>query len=126
MLPLLRVLTSEAGTLAAHAEAYADLAADEISAFRRHWLRSALAWIVAAVCALSTLLLGGVALMLWATVPVAIEGRQWLLIAVPAVPGVSTLVAVWYARRVPDLPAFAELRQQMRQDLSMLQESLSR
>lgn len=125
MISLLRVVTGEAHTLAAHAGAYAELAGDEFAAFGQQWSRRAMAWAIAGASAFLALGLGGVALMLWAVMPDA-GSRSWLLIVVPALPAVTAVGAWMAARRRRVVPPFAELRAQVEQDLALLQESLAR
>lgn len=125
MLPLLRVLASEPDALVEHAAAYADLASDELQELQAHWVRRLLWLAVAAVAGLAALLLGGVALMLWAALPEIDAGRVWLLWVVPLVPGLVAVFGVLAARRIDARPAFGNLRAQLREDMAMVREGLS-
>ncbi len=125
MLPLLRALAGEPGALVDHATAYADLAGEELQRLGQGWSRR-LAWLIAAgASALAALVLAGVALLLWATLPAPDASREWLLWAVPALPAVLSAVAVAAARYSAQQPAFAELRGQLRQDLELVREGLA-
>lgn len=125
MLPLLRVLASEPDALVEHAAAYADLASDELQELQAHWVRRLLWLAVAAVAGLAALLLGGVALMLWAALPEIDAGRVWLLWVVPLVPGLVATFSVLAARRIDARPAFGNLRAQLREDMAMVREGLA-
>lgn len=125
MLPLLRVLASEPDALVEHAAAYADLASDELQELQAHWVRRLLWLAVAAVAGLAALLLGGVALMLWAALPAIDAGSVWLLWVVPLVPGLVAVFGVFTARRIDARPAFGNLRAQLREDMAMVREGLA-
>ena len=125
MLPLLRVLASEPDALVEHAAAYADLASDELQELQAHWVRRLLWLAVAAVAGLAALLLGGVALMLWAALPAIDTGRAWLLWTVPLVPGLVAVFGVLAARRIDERPAFGNLRAQLREDMALVREGLA-
>ncbi|WP_428417503.1 hypothetical protein [Methylibium sp.] len=125
MLPLLRVLASEPDALVEHAAAYADLASDEWQQLQVHWAQRLLWLAIAAVAALAALMLGGVALMLWAALPSIESGRAWLLWAVPLVPGFVAACSVLAARRIDQRPAFGNLRAQLREDMALVREGLA-
>jgi len=125
MLPLLRVLASEPDALVEHAAAYADLASDELQELQAHWVRRLLWLAIAAVAGLTALILGGVALMLWAALPAIDTGRAWLLWMVPLVPGLVAVFGVLAARRIDERPAFGNLRAQLREDMALVREGLA-
>ncbi|WP_428422586.1 hypothetical protein [Methylibium sp.] len=125
MLPLLRVIANEPGTLVEHATAYADLASDELQSLSDHWSRRLVWLIVAAVAALATLVLAGMAVMLWAVVPPHETAHAWLLVAVPVVPAIVALVALQGVRSMGQRPAFDTLRAQLREDLALVREGLA-
>lgn len=125
MLPLLRVLASEPDALVEHAAAYADLASDELQELQAHWVRRLLWLAIAAVAGLTALILGGVALMLWAALPAIDTGRAWLLWTVPLVPGLVAVFGVLAARRIDERPAFGNLRAQLREDMALVREGLA-
>ncbi|WP_430417930.1 hypothetical protein [Methylibium petroleiphilum] len=125
MLPLLRVLASEPDALVEHAAAYADLASDELQELQAHWVRRLLWLAVAAVAGLAALLLGGVALMLWAALPAIEASRVWLLWVVPLIPGLVAVFGALTARRIDARPAFGNLRAQLREDMAMVREGLA-
>lgn len=125
MLPLLRVLTSEPDTLVEHAAAYADLASDEFQQLQAHWAQRLLWLAIAVVAGLASLILGGVALMLWAALPTIETGRAWLLWLVPLVPGLMASFSLLAARRIDARPAFGNLRAQLREDMALVREGLA-
>lgn len=126
MLPLLRVIASEPEALAEHAAAYADLAGDELQRLQAQWGRRALWFVVSAVAGFTALLLGGVALMLWAVVPPRDGAPVWLLLAVPLLPLAVAVGAAWIAHRQSAAPPFAVLRAQLREDLDLVREGIAR
>lgn len=125
MLPLLRVLTSEPDTLVEHAAAYVDLASDEFQQLQAHWAQRLLWLAIAVVAGLASLILGGVALMLWAALPAIETGRAWLLWLVPLVPGLMASFSLLAARRIDARPAFGNLRAQLREDMALVREGLA-
>lgn len=121
MLPTLRMLAGEMPTLAAHAEAYVELAARELAQAARRW--SVRAALLAAAAGLMLLAVGlaGVGLMLWAALPAEPAGpARWMLWALPS--GIACIAAITaaLASRLPASPAFVELRLQWRQDMALL------
>lgn len=119
--PLLRLVASQPQLLADHAEAYASLVSDELgrsaASFKQRMLLNAVALCLVGVAAV----LGGVAVMLWATLPPASMQAPWALIAAPAVPAVVAVVCALFGMRGSG-DTFAELKQQVAADLVMLRE----
>ena len=119
--PLLRLVATQPQLLADHAEAYGGLVSEEIarsvSGLKQRLLLSAVALGLIAVA----VVLGGVALMLWAVIPSASMQAPWALWAVPGVPALIGLVCLLLGRNQPP-NAFSELKQQIAADLSMLRE----
>ncbi|MEP6872811.1 MAG: hypothetical protein ABI887_00440 [Burkholderiales bacterium] len=107
--------------LADHVEAYAALVNEElgdaVSVWKQRVLLSAIALGLLAVGAM----LGGVALMLWAVMPTPNVRAAWALVIVPAVPIVVSLLCLLACRR--EMPsAFADVKQQLAVDFTMLRE----
>jgi hypothetical protein len=66
-------------------------------------------------------MLGGVALMLWAVIPTPNIRAAWALVIVPAVPIVVSLLCLLACQR--EMPrAFADVKQQLAADFTMLRE----
>jgi uncharacterized membrane protein YqjE len=121
MHPLLRLLTRRPELLAEHAQAYAELAAAELTVASGTWRRQLLLNILALACLCGAALLGGVALMLWAVMPVATSTAAWVLWCVPLLPAVIGLVCGAAAQRSPGSTAsFHNLRQQLKTDAALL------
>ena len=123
MHPLLQLLTTQPHLLADHAQAYGELAGVELARVSTAWKRRAVLGAVGLVCLAVTAVLAGVALMFWATIPVAQMPAPWLLVVTPlatAVVAVGCLLAL----RTGDEPgAFEEIRQQVQADIAMLREA---
>lgn len=121
--PLFRLVATQPELLGQHAQAYGELVGTELSAQARVWSRRALL-LALALCLLGvTVVLAGVAIMLWAT-SVPEPRAAWVLLAVPSVSGVAAIACYLLARQrsEADAQAFAELRRQMQADLSLLRE----
>lgn len=119
--PLLHLIATRPHLIAEHAEAYAELAADELSRAAAAWkLRIALQAIGVGLIAVAAIL-GGVALMLWAVTPPNELHAPWALIVAPLAPLVVALGCLARAGKPVD-SAFGNLREQMRADLVMLRE----
>ena len=119
--PLLRLVATQPELLADHAEAYAGLVSEEIGKTAAAWKKRALVNAIALGSLAVSVVLIGVALMLWAVIPVTTMVAPWALIATPAVPAlIAVICAVIGRSRGTD--AFADLKQQLAADLSMLRE----
>ena len=69
-----------------------------------------------------SLVLAGVAVMLWAVTPLPQIHQPLALLATPLVPAVTAIFCWWYARGLNEERVFDKLRQQIRADLLMLRE----
>ncbi len=120
--PLLRLIATEPQVLGDHVEAYAELVGDEVRKTGSAWgLRLGL--YAAALCLLGvSLVLAGVALMLWAALPPSSFQAPWMLIAVPAAAFVAAAACALLARRNPVENAFDNIRKQLSADIAMLRE----
>lgn len=103
-----------------HAGGYADLASAEFDEWSAHTRRRAACGIASALLLLLGLVLGGVALLAIAVVPLASMPHPWLLAAVPLLPLLISAVLAWQLRRSQGLTPFATLREQVAQDLATL------
>lgn len=118
--PVFRLLVSEPQLLAEHVEAYSELVAAEVGAVTTQWKRRALLHGLSAGLGLMGLLFAGVAIMLWAAVPIDSMNHPWALFAVPAIP---LVMAVWahFAARAPVAEHGTQtLREQFAADAAML------
>ena len=120
--PLLRLIATEPQILGDHVEAYAELVGDEVKKTSSAWsLRIAL-YLAALALGCVALVLAGVAVMLWATLPPSGFQVPWLLVAVPAAGFVAAIVCVLLARRNPVENAFDNVKKQLSADMAMLRE----
>ena len=119
--PLLRLIATQPELLVDHAGAYAGLVGEELGKTAAAWkLRVVLNVVALSLLAVSAVL-GGVALMLWATVPAAQVQAAWALIAAPAVPA-AVAIGCALAGRERYISAFADINKQLAADLTMLRE----
>ncbi len=120
--PLLRLIATEPQVLGDHVEAYAELVGDEVRKTGSAWGQR-LALYAAALCLLGvSLVLTGVAVMLWAALPANGFQVPWVLIAVPAVTFVAAVACILVARRNPVENAFENVKKQLSADMAMLRE----
>lgn len=119
--PLFHLIATRPQLLVDHAEAYGELAGEELAKLTARWRRRIALTAVALCCVGVAATLGGVALMLWAVIPAANIQAPWALFAAPALPA---LVALWCASesRRDGGDSFNELKQQIAADLLMLRE----
>jgi hypothetical protein len=118
--PVLRILAEQPMLVAAHLGAYADLASDELllsgRVLKQRWM-----WqLVGLLCFVVTAVLAGVALLLWASLPLLFERTFWVFIATPLVPMVFGLWAWRMARSRRHFEPFARLQLQLREDSALL------
>lgn len=108
------------GLLLDHASAYAELASVELDEWSGQWRQRAALVAASALLALLSLVLAGVAGLAWAVVPVSDMPMPWLLVAIPAAPLLLAGLLAWRVRGMQRETPFAELRQQLAQDLATL------
>lgn len=120
--PLLRLVATHPHLLADHAQAYGELIGDEIGKTATSLKQRAA--LTAAAIGLLVFGIGfaGVALLIWAAIPVSAMPMPWVLIAVPAVPLLLGIVFLLYAQRTPEA-GFKNLKQQLAADMSLLREA---
>jgi hypothetical protein len=117
---LLRLYLVQPQLLADHAHAYAALASVEIEAAsaryqRRLWLGAA-----ALCCFAATVVLAGVAAMLWSVTPEENVRSAWAVIGAPLLPLVVGLYCTFKVRERSPVGLFEALLQQVRADLDVL------
>jgi hypothetical protein len=118
MHPLLNLLATRPQLLAEHAQGYAELLADEWPRAASSWKRQALLNTLALLGLFAALMLAGVALMLWATLPGATMPAAWVLVLVPLLPLCAAAACFIAARAGARGPS--ELQQQLRADMALL------
>lgn len=126
MRPILQLMATEPELLTDHLQSYAELLGEEVGTFqgqfKRHWIMFA----VLALLATVTLILGGVALMLWLITPHAqLQQLQvpWALWLVPLGMAVLCAVIAVIMKQEQRTPGFQVLRQQIAADLAMLKQA---
>ncbi|HJV60176.1 MAG TPA: hypothetical protein VJ743_04475 [Albitalea sp.] len=118
--PLFRLLVSEPQLLADHVEAYSELVAEEVGAVATQWKKRAALHALSLVGIVVAAVMIGVALLLWAAIPVDSMNAPWALIVVPAV---FLGLALWahFAARAPMAEhGFKTIREQLSADAAML------
>ena len=121
--PLLHLVATQPRLLLDHAEAYADLVAEEIANASAAWKRRALLSAIAMCCLGVAVVFAGVALMLWAVAPALQDRAIWILIAVPLLPLAIGVICLLIAKARGNGGAFDDLRRQVRADMNMLREA---
>lgn len=120
--PLFRLIASRPQMIADHVEAYSELVADEVSSATLALKNRVLLTAVGLACGAVALVLAGVAVMLWAVIPVNAMNVAWALIVVPSLPGVACAVCFVAIRRAAVGNGFKTLREQFAADAAMLRE----
>lgn len=118
--PALIAAARQPDLVLAHADAYWDLASAEWDEWGTLWKRRASLSAAAALLAWLGLALAGAAGLALAAVPLSAMPMPWLLACIPAMPLLAAAVLAWRVHRMAQVPPFAELRQQMAQDLATL------
>ncbi|MDD2808106.1 phage holin family protein [Rhodoferax sp.] len=119
MHPLLALLTRQPQLLADHAQAYTVLFHEELALARSAWQRQLTLRVVALGSLGAALLLGGMAVMLWAVTPLAGNPWAWALFVVPLLPLALAVVCFRMAREPQQRTAFANLWGQIKADLAL-------
>lgn len=114
--PLLSLLINRPELAIDHAAGYAALVREEAADAGAHWVRRALAWLLAVVALAVFLALAGGALMLG----VLHNQFQWVLVAVPGTALLLALAALGVACQPIPGKAFAEVRAQLGADMQAL------
>ena len=119
--PLLRLIATHPQLLVDHVEAYADLLAEEIGHVSTAWKRRTLLQAVALCSVAVAAVLAGVAIMLWATVPLAEMHAPWALVAAPLLP-IAIAIGCLVAAGQLTTKNFDYMRQQIKVDMDLLRE----
>ena len=123
MHPMLHLIASRPSLLAQHAGAYAELVNAELQAFIASGKRRALMMAIALFSVGVAVVLAGVALMLWGTLPAAGMQAPWVLLAAPVLPALTGLLCFLSARNADQTSAFDNLRAQVQADMALLTEA---
>jgi fatty acid desaturase len=123
MHPMLHLIASRPSLLAQHAGAYAELVNAEVQAFIASGKRRALLMGMALFSVGVSVVLIGVALMLWGVLPQSTMQAPWVLVAVPILPALLGLVCFLSARSSDGTAGFDNLRAQVQADMALLAEA---
>mgnify|MGYP000854624884 FL=1 len=126
MNPLWDVLATQPKLVADHALAYAQLAGQEAAEFSRLLQRRLLLAISAMCCAMLSLGLAGVAVMLWFVSPVVHATIAWPLLIVPLVPALGLAWCLVQLGSTNARQSFERLRQQWAADGALFKEATLR
>lgn len=121
--PLFRLVASEPQMVADHLGGYAELLGDELREFGSGWTRRVLLQLAAVALAAAAVLLGGVALIVWASTSPADLHAPWALVAVPLAPLLAAALCWIGAGGVAPSTDFAALRRQFAEDARVLREA---
>lgn len=118
--PIVRLAAAQPMLLAQHVGAYAGLAAQELASSGAALQRRLGLQLLAALCLVVAAVLAGVALLLWAVLPLAQAPAPWLLLVTPLLPALPGLWAWWAAQTGTPTEPFARLRLQLALDAALL------
>ena len=120
--PLIRLLASKPHLVATHLGGYLELASAQAQDAASS-LKSRVIWSAGAVVGICTgALLGGVALLVLAAVPLSDMPAPWLLLAAPLTPLLAGAGCWWQALRRPSGLSLTPLREQFAADAALLAE----
>lgn len=121
--PLLDLIANRPQLLADHAQAYGELMAAEVGAVSNAIARRAVLTLVGAVLLAIAVGLGGVAVMLWAALPVNSMVAPWVLIVVPLTPLAAGAVCLVMARLGTLRNPFDKIWWQLKADVAMFRDA---
>ncbi len=117
---LWRLAAGQPQLLAAHAASYAALVRDEGSvSLQRVLLRGRLQALALAGVMVGAVL-AGVALMLWAVLPMGAGTQGWVLVLVPLLPLGAAAISLRAAQQVGPLPLWSAWQRQLAADTALL------
>jgi hypothetical protein len=120
--PLLRLAATEPHLLGDHVEAYAALVGEEVTKASTSWAMRIGFYLASLLLVAIGLVLVGVALLLWATLPSSEYPAPWAMFVVPLTPFVLAAICALVARSKPVEKAFDAIRKQLNADMAMLRE----
>jgi hypothetical protein len=118
---LWRLLMGSPHLLGEHAAGYAALVRDEGARSLHLVLRQLQLQALLLGSVTASLVLAGVALMLWSGGPAALPARAWVLLVVPLLPLVVAAWALYAGRSIGPLPLWAAWQRQVAADAELLQ-----
>lgn len=121
--PIIRLITARPELVVDHAQAYAELFSSELGIAGENWKRQLVLNGVAVFALAVGVIFAGVALLLWAMVPIAESPAPWALIAVPVTPFVLAIACLFFASRCAKAVPFVNIRRQLAADMAMVREA---
>ena len=118
--PLFRLIVSDPQLLADHVEAYSELVAEEVGAVTTQWKKRAALHVLSLACLFVGIVMAGVAVMLWAVIPIDNMNSPWALLAAPCVPLVLGVWSHFSAKAPVAEHGFKAIREQLAADAAML------
>jgi hypothetical protein len=119
--PLVRLAASRPQMLAEHAAAYVELFADEAATAAAHMKRQLSLQLAGASLLAIGVVLGGIAVMLWASFPTL--NSPWALALTPCIPILAGVIALRAASTKIARDPFAPLQRQLTADAAMLRQA---
>ncbi len=123
MLTLLKLLLLPPDLLKSHAQAYADLASERTACYLATLKRRCVMYGLSALALLLALMLGGVALMLWGTLPLQGAAFPWALLVVPLACLMLSVVCWWRARSLRLPTVWMDIQTQFQLDIQALKQA---
>ena len=120
--PVLQLIANKPQLVGEHLAAYAELVGSEVGRTTNLWRSRAQLYAVALFLLTVGILFGGVAIMLWAMMPVSGMHLPWLLPTVPLAPLVAGSLCLLKARVRPAYAGLGVLKTQLAADLALLRE----
>jgi uncharacterized membrane protein YqjE len=124
--PLFQLMATQPDVLSDHLQAYAELLGDEVGSFQGQFKRRWVLWAVLALLMTITLILGGVALMLWLLTPTAQLAQlqaPWALWIVPGAMAGACAVVFALIHSQKHSPSFQVIREQIAADVAMFKQA---
>jgi hypothetical protein len=116
--PLVRLAASRPQMLAEHAAAYVGLFAEEATSVASHVKRQVSLQLIGVGLLAAGVILGGIAVMLWASFPTL--NSPWALALTPCVPILAGVISLRAASSKNARNPFAPLQRQLAADAAML------
>jgi hypothetical protein len=120
--PLVRLAASRPQMLAEHVAAYVSLMTEEVAIAATQVRRRLSLQLIGIGCVGIGVVLAGVAVMLWASLPVA--NAPWALVLTPLIPALCGAAALRIAASEETRDPFAPLQRQLAADAAMLRRAV--
>lgn len=121
--PALQLIATQPQLVFDHLGIYVEWLSDEVSRASVRWRWRLILWVLAVLCVGMAFVLGGVALMLWATVPLNSAAPTWVLWVTPLFPLLVSVVCVVVLLSGSRESLIEQLKLQFREDVSVFLEA---